>query len=405
MNNKDVIRKAAETYSSFYLYDEKNILRHINTLKTRFPSAEFLYSVKCNPHAHILNTVFSQGLGADAASYAEVEYALERGVGKDMIFYSAPGKSRKDISRALTTATLIADSLSEITRIREAAEAQACPTEIGIRINPEFTFDGPGGVPSKFGIDEADALDYLLNAKDDPFLKVTGIHVHAKSQELSAATIHRYYENVFALAGRVEAALGRPLEYINFGSGIGIPYSPKEDWVDLEWLGAQMEASIAAYRQNHPDTRLLIEVGRFVVGKSGVYASRVLDRKVSHGKTFILLHNTLTGFYRPSVARMIARYTDQEDAVPTEPMFTGFDAFEISAITDCTEQESITLMGNLCTAADIVADGITLPKLNEGDVVVFTNAGSYAAVLTPMQFSSQEMPAQLFLTADGELKK
>ena len=67
------------------------------------------------------------------------------------------------------------------------------------------------------------------------------------------------------------------------------------------------------------------------------------------------------------------------------------------------KMEEMTLVGNLCTAADVIAEDIILPHLESGDCVVITNAGSYAAALTPMQFSSQEMPVEFFLAKDGEL--
>ena len=61
------------------------------------------------------------------------------------------------------------------------------------------------------------------------------------------------------------------------------------------------------------------------------------------------------------------------------------------------------MVGNLCTAADVIAEDIVLPRLKEGDIVVITNAGSYAAALSPMQFSLQEAPEELVLTMNGEL--
>jgi diaminopimelate decarboxylase len=72
-------------------------------------------------------------------------------------------------------------------------------------------------------------------------------------------------------------------------------------------------------------------------------------------------------------------------------------------LTESAETEVVTLVGNLCTAADVAAKDVALPKMQPGDVVVMTNAGSYAAVLSPMQFSSQEAPAQLLLTRSGEI--
>lgn len=404
MTYRDAICKAAEQYASFYLYDEQQIIENIAMLKRHFPSVAFLYSMKCNSYSQVVSSIFSQGFGADAASLGEAEAALGFGLQKNQIFYSAPGKSKSDIQKAFGRVNLIVDSITEIQRIETIAEKQGLVMEIGIRINPEFTFDGEYGVPSKFGIDENDVFQYLEKADFGRFVKINGMHIHVKSQELSAEKLNQYYENVFRLAEKVEKALGYALDYINFGSGIGIPYAANDAVVDIKWLGEQMEEQISLYRKTHPTTRIMIEVGRYLVGKSGVYVTHVTDRKTSHGKTYIILQNTLNGFLRPSLAKLIEKYAGRKEVVGTEPLFTGYDSFGIETVTKTEEYETVTLVGNLCTAADVVVENIRLPKLDEGDIVIITNAGSYAAVLSPMQFSSQEMPKQLMLSKNGELK-
>lgn len=86
-----------------------------------------------------------------------------------------------------------------------------------------------------------------------------------------------------------------------------------------------------------------------------------------------------------------------------EPMFTSVDAFQYSALKDSPADEQVTLVGNLCTSTDMVADGIMMPHLEPGDLIIMNNAGAYAAVMTPMQFASLEPPKQLFLTVDGRV--
>ena len=128
--------------------------------------------------------------------------------------------------------------------------------------------------------------------------------------------------------------------------------------------------------------------------------TKVLDRKTSYGKTYLILKNTLNGFLRPSMARLIMSCAAEE---PTgkEPLFTKENAFAFMTLRESAPKEKVTLMGNLCTAADMIADNIELPCLEEGDCLIITNAGSYAAVLSPMRFSSQERPQEFFLTMDG----
>lgn len=401
MNIKEIILEQKENHDSFYLYDERRIIACTDALKQNFPDISFLYSMKCNSNPHVVKSIFSQGFGADAASLGEVIAAEESGLPKDHIYYSAPGKSAKDIRQALPHCTIIADSIHEIGRIQKAAEELNTCVHIGVRVNPEFSFYGESGHCSKFGIDEAQVFDFL-SGNDCGRVKITGIHVHLKSQELNAEVLANYYRNIFALAEKFQDACGFELEYINLGSGIGIPYSASDSPFNLEALARQTKDLLRQFRLTNPHTKIMIETGRYVVGKNGIYVTKVMDRKESYGKTYLILKNTLNGFIRPSLAKLVKSYSPDQNPQPTEPLFTCEDAFEILTLKDeKSPKEKVTLTGNLCTAADVIAEDITLARLQEGDVVILTNAGSYAAVLSPFQFSSQERPAEIFVTEDG----
>ncbi|MDO4815003.1 MAG: diaminopimelate decarboxylase [Bacillota bacterium] len=400
--DREAVLKLAEKYDSFYLYDERKITESINALKTSFSGVEFLYSLKSNPHHAVLKCVADNGFGIDAASAGEVQSAFECGLGKDKIYYSAPGKTEANIRCSIDKSVVIADSVSEVERIEEIAEKLGITAEIGIRINPDFTFAGEGGVPAKFGIDEEQVFENLPRWKSFGSIRICGIHIHSKSQELNWETIAAYYERVFGLAVRFRDALGGKLKFINFGSGIGIPYAPEDNPVCIEKLGVKMTALLEEYGKEFPEARFFVETGRFVCGKAGVYATRVVDKKISRGKTFVLLANTLNGFIRPSVAQMVLCYTDEDKPAGNEPLYTGRDAFEFIPLTDSEETETVTVTGNLCTATDVVLKDTLMPKMDCGDVMVITNAGAYAAVLSPMKFAQLNPPKEIFRTVKGE---
>lgn len=416
---KDKITEAAETHDSFYLYNESTIIEQARKLRKAFPNVKLLYSIKCNPNDNVLKTVFGEGFGADAASANEVLCAERLGLSKDDIYYSAPGKTQRDIEKTLGKATIIADSLSEIERI-ESVVAVVAATEkitpearvkIGIRINPNFSFyeeKGSTGCSSKFGVDEDKAISYLQEHRHNTNVLVTGIHVHMRSQELSAAVLGRYHQKVIEVAERIQQECGIELEYINVGSGLGISYSGTEHPLDLEQVGTRMEELMGELRKRYPKARLLVETGRYVVCQSGLYVTKVFDRKVSYGKTYLIVSNTLNGFIRPSLARLIAHYAKAGPLVGSEPLFTQLDAFSMITFkehsTQREDEEEVTIVGNLCTATDVVAENVKVPRLECGDLIAFSNAGAYGAALSPMQFSSQERPTELFLTCDGCLK-
>ena len=392
--NHTLLRELLSQYDSYYLYDEAGIRAAISRLQAGFPGARFLYSVKCNPAGKVLDTIFSTGVGADAASLWEVEAALARGVSPDLIHYSAPGRPEADLRRAYGRCVMIADSPRDIAIIADEAARRGQTAEIGVRINPDFTFTSDHGISGKFGMDEE-----VFLAADLSHVRITGIHVHAKSQELNADTLAGYYRNMFALVDRVQRHVGHSLTYANFGSGLGVPYLKEEHELDISALGAQFQSLLEEFHSRYPQTQICIETGRYLTCKQGVYVTKVLDKKVSRGKTYILLNGTLNGFVRPAVSQMMRGL----NATPCEPMFTHEDAFQFIPLTENTDTETITLCGNLCTAADTIAHNITLSRLEIGDGVAMTNAGSYAAVLSPMQFACLTPPAQLLLAADGSV--
>lgn len=398
---KQVIWEQSQKHDCFYLYDEKQINAHIEQLKADFESIEFLYSIKANPAKGILRNIFAHGFGADAASLNEVKMANALNVSASNIQYSAPGKQDTDIREALCIATIIADSIEEIRLIDKIAREENKHVEIGVRINPNFTFIDNKGIPSKFGIDEDPILEFLRNHESLHNIKIVGIHVHLRCQELQADILAGYYEKMYRLACSVKEAIDDKLKFINMGSGLGIPYSLKELPLDTQMLGRKITELATKFHHELGGTRIILETGRFLVGESGYYVTHVIDRKESMGKNFVILKNTLNGFLRPCITQLISRYASSENLIRSEPLFTGKDCFQFISLSDSTEKETVSLVGNLCTATDIVAENIEMPRLTSGDILIMTNAGSYGFVLSPTQFSSQQLPSQLILTKDN----
>lgn len=402
LKHKDIVLQCAQRYESFYLYDESSISNSIEQLKTHFPQVDFLYSMKCNSNPRVLQCVFNHGLGADAASSEEVRLAKTAGLPEHRIYYSAPGKSDEDIRKTIFSSTLIADSIGEIERIGAMAEKMGTTARIGIRINPDFSFAEAGGNPSKFGIDEDQVIKFLETGPLR-FVKIAGIHVHLKSQELNAGMLSEYYKNVLKLGKRFSHICGS-LDFINMGSGMGVPFAQTDTPLDISALAASIQDDMKQFCLACPNTRIFIETGRYAVCKSGIYVTKVMDRKISHGKTYLILKNTLNGFIRPSLAKLISNYTGGAEAAGAEPLFTSTNGFEVLTLKDDRKtKEKVSLAGNLCTSSDMIAEDIYLPELGRGDVVIITNAGSYGAALSPFQFSSQERPKELFLTENGDV--
>ena len=163
---------------------------------------------------------------------------MTHGLGREDIYYSAPVKTDRDIRESIRSATLIADSLSEVERINSIAGELGLTASIGVRLNPDFSFGGGSGQPSKFGIDTEQAMAAIPVWKSYPNINVAGIHVHLRSQELNMDTLAEYYQQMFHLAGTFQAALGRKLDFINMGSAWGFPIPGMTSrWTRPAWGG------------------------------------------------------------------------------------------------------------------------------------------------------------------------
>lgn len=396
---RHLIAQVPEKYPSYYLYDEVALDDSIATLTKEFQQEQLLYSMKCNPNRAILKRIFSSGIDADAASLGEVYAANDCGVPPDHIYYSAPGKTDFDIQNSLGQCILIADSITELRRIDTLARHKNMKALVGVRINPNFSLTGTAGLPSKFGVDEEQFLAFLPELKTLSHIMLIGIHTHMQSQLLDESVLCTYYKNVFSMAAHIQHTMGSPFLFLNLGSGIGIPYCQDESAMDIHSLAVQLEHLRFVREDSFAQARILIESGRYLSGPCGWYVTHVIDTKKSRGKNIAIVANTLNGFARPCIEHLI---TSIDTAAPSrEPLFYRAQSTPFFVLNEAQETEEVTLYGNLCTAADIIATDVRLPKLSVGDAIVFPNAGAYSAVMTPMQFSFQIKPREIYVSRDG----
>ena len=392
----------ARDHAPCYIYEYEKLRSQAETLHSTFPGYDFLFSVKANPYPPVVKALASFGIGADAASAQEVLLAEKCGMPKSDIYFSAAGKSEQALLTAWDHGYIIADSLGEVERIGALATSKGETRTIGVRLNPDFSIDGGKGHASKFGIDEAD-LPQLKVLLDTLPVTLEGLHIHLKSQNLDADVLGRYYQSCWALAKRVKECLSCELKYINFGGGLGIAYDLRmESPLDFARLRTYTDA-IAAENAETLRTRLLIESGRFLTGQMGHYFLRVVDKKVSCGKTYVIVENCMNGLQKPAIAAMMRHAVGNGILTPQEPMFTAEYAFPITAYGDVSRQETVDIVGNLCCAQDVLKENFTGPVLSVGDLIEVGNAGSYACTLTAQRFSSHLPPIELLVDGGGNI--
>jgi diaminopimelate decarboxylase len=240
-----------------------------------------------------------------------------------------------------------------------------------------------GGGPQQFGVDaEAvpDLLEHLVAAEVD-FL---GFHVFAGSQILNANLLCEAQRKSVSLALQIARNGGRPITYLNLGGGFGVPYFPDEAPLDLTQIGANLAALMdGPIRDGLPNARVVIELGRFIVGECGVYVTRVLDRKQSRGRTYLVvdggLHHQLAA--SGNFGQVIRR---------NYPIAVGNRVRQ-------TPDETVTVVGCLCTPLDILGDNIALPRADVGDLIVLFQAGAYGLTASPVSFLGHPAPIEVLV--------
>jgi diaminopimelate decarboxylase len=377
-----------------YVYDGDVLLRTLSALSEALhPALEAFFSLKSNPNVSVFATLREGGARAEVSSLVELRTALLAGAEARNIIFLGPGKSDDELAACLLAGVyaIVAESFDEVDRIDRLAAGRGVRQRVLLRINPSFTVRGSrltmGGRALQFGIDEAlvlaagDLSSRWRNAEP------AGIHVYMGTRILDADIIRRNTSYILNLADRVAAATGIPLEAVDIGGGMGVAYFDGEEDLDEKRVADCINPLIDEFARTHPGTRLLIESGRFLTARAGVYVVSVRYVKESMGKWFAVADG---GTNHHMAAVGIGSYTKR-----------NFPVVLLNRPHDDSEPGPWTITGPLCTPNDTLLKGAVLPRLREGDLLGITRSGAYGPSASPGWFLSHGFPAEV-LVRDGE---
>jgi diaminopimelate decarboxylase len=368
-----VLREIVRSHGTpTYAYDLDRIRTQIARLKDNLPAnVEILYSLKANASLGLCGFIASEGLGADVASAGELLTALKAGFPPDHILLSGPDKSPsvRELLPAVSNAMLSLDSLSEL----EMLATSGLPVRALLRLRPDFCSfakcsAGPG---SRFGVtfEELDRCrEYLDRAR------VVGFHVFSGSQVLDADGVIHHLRGGLDLSLRAAAVLGIRAEVIDLGGGFGIPYAPEDRELDLAAVGAEL-ASLAA---RAAPTRIVVELGRFLVAPAGWYLTTVLARQIHGGRPAVVVDGG--SHQRGDLCGLGLRQRAFAPVVLDPPP---------------GERLPTDVLGCLSLPADVLAEARPLPPLAPGDVLAFPNAGAYTLLASPFTFHGHPAPVEV----------
>lgn len=385
---EDWAREAGDT--PLFVYDAAIAAARVARLRAAFSGIRLHYAIKANPFPPLLAAIAPLVDGLDVASRGEMVRALTVRPARDLSF-AGPGKRDAELAAAIDQGVAInLESEGEADRALAIAYRLGIQPRLAVRVNPDVELRGSGmkmgGRPSPFGVD-ADRAAALVRRVIDAGAAWRGFHIFAGSQSLDADAIIDTQAATLALAARLAAEAGAPPPLVNLGGGFGVPYFAGDQPLDVERIGAALRQALARRPPALADSRFALELGRWLVAESGVYLTRVVDRKESGGETFLVcdggLHHQLaaTGNLGAVVRRNYPLALVR--AVNAEP------------------EEIVSVVGPLCTPLDRLGDRLALPRAPVGDLIAVFLAGAYGATASPSAFLGHPPAIELLAHSRG----
>lgn len=374
----------------FHIYDEQAIRENVRNLLKAFswaPGFKEYFAVKATPNPHILKILKEEGVGADCSSLPELILSKQAGiVGEDIVF-SSNDTPVEDYKAARELGAII--NLDDISHIDYLEKHVGIPEIISFRYNPGSLLQGGNdiiGYPeeAKYGLTREQIIEAYKIMKSKG-VKRFALHTMVISNELNPDSFVATAVMMFELAIEVYQKLGIRIEMIDLGGGIGIPYRPEQQAVDLD---AVSQGVRKAYDEKivanglHP-LKITMECGRMITGPYGYLVSTVLHKKEIY-KDYVGLDSCMANLMRPALYGSYHHIT-----------VLGKEAWPLDHVYDVT--------GSLCENNDKFAIDRSLPRVDIGDIVVMHDAGAHGHAMG-FNYNGKLRSAELLLKAKGSVQ-
>lgn len=370
---------------SAYLYDRTTLTDRITAVKAALPTGSRLYyAMKANSRPELVATAARHCHGIEIASPGELATATTARARH--LLYGGPSKTDHALTAALTNpiaVTVNVEGRNELRRLDHLARRLDTVADIALRVNrntpvPNGTHRMTG-TPTPFGIDAADLGEAVALARDLPGLRLTGLHLHAVSNNLDARAHADFVADGLRYAEQTAHRHGVDWETVNLGGGIGVDPAANTDF-DLAGFAERMRA------MPEPPFTPVFELGRYLAAEAGWYACEVTDIKTTHGRSFAVVRGGTHHFRLPA-----AWGYDHPAAV--HPVEAWPYPWYRPEVTDTT----VDVTGELCTPRDVLCRGLPVARLRIGDVLVFARTGAYGWDISHHDFLSHPHPAVVVL--------
>ena len=375
------LSKIAESVGTpTYVYSYDALEKAYRELEEAFSGLDHMicYAVKANSNLSVLRALASFGAGADIVSGGELYRAMKAGFDPKKVVFAGVGKTEDELMAGFGERILLfnVESASELEHIERLAMRHGKRARVALRVNPDVDPEthahvSTGHGASKFGIPVDEALALAERVLEYRCIDLIGVHQHIGSQITKLAPYAESVEKSAQLVDELKRR-GFDIKYFNIGGGLGIRYKDEEapspkDLIDS--IRSTLEAT---------GTKILCEMGRYIAGNAGVLLTRVIYRKRSGGKNFIVADAGMNDLLRPSL----------------------YDAYhEVRPVNDGAAAAPADLVGPVCESGDYLARDRDLPDAAEGDLLALTSAGAYGFSMAS-NYNSRPRPAEVLVKGD-----
>jgi len=372
--DKSILKSIADTFNdSVYVYNGDQIQSQYSRLKNAFSGIDKLqinYACKALSNISILGLMNSMGTGLDTVSVQEVQLGIKAGFDPKKIIFTPNGVSMEEIEEVASLGVQInIDNLS----VLEQFGSKHPKIPVCIRINPHVMAGGNsnisvGHIDSKFGI-SIHQIPHIIRIVENTKMRINGVHMHTGSDILDIEVFLNAAEILFDTALKF-----KNLDFIDFGSGFKVPYTSNDIETNIEELGEKLTKRFNEFCDNYgKKLNLAFEPGKFLVSQAGYFLTRVNSIKQTTSTVFAQVNSGFNHLIRP--------------------MFYGSHHHIINISNPKGKERFYTVVGYICET-DTFGSNRKIAEINEGDILMFKNAGAYCFTMSS-NYNSRFRPAEV----------
>jgi len=382
-----VAAKLAAHYGSpFHIYDEAGILETGARLKKAFAGIEGFreyFAVKALPNPRILELMKEMGFGFDCSSIPELIMSRHIGGRGEDIMFTSNNTSLEEFEAAAANGGCILnlDDISLVTKVPKFPELICFRYNPGPRRTGNIIIGNP--VEAKYGITHDQVISAYKLALERG-AKRFGLHTMVASNERDYTYIVETARMLLQIAEMVETELGIRFEFLNIGGGLGIPYKPEDNALDLDAMAAEITELFDAFKAKHGYTpRMYMESGRWMTGPHGALVTTAINHKNTY-RNYIGVDSCMSALMRPA-------------------LYGSYHHIEVIGKQDQPCSEVYDVVGSLCENNDKFAIERGLPPIQEGDLLAIQDTGAHGSAMG-FQYNGRLRPKELLLRTDGSVE-